>query len=74
MAIDPLVVMANNSRDLLVALHFGQNSLADYGVLLHPPTLVKREGTWLLQQAGRKANLSDVVEQATKMHKLLLTL
>jgi hypothetical protein len=66
------MMVADDRCDLSVIVHFRKNPLSDYGVRLHLPALLKSEGTGLLQQPRRKADLSDVMNQAADVNQLNL--
>jgi len=66
------MVMANDLGDLSVVSDVRQDSLADCCVLFHLTSLIQREGTGLLQKTHGQPDLSDVVNETTKMHEFLL--
>ncbi len=69
--IDPFVVVTHNTGDLGVVLNLGQDPFANRGMLFHLPSLLEGKSAWLLQQSGRETNFADVVNEATKVDKLL---
>ena len=74
MAVDSLVVMADDVGDLLVIVDLAQDLLADLRVLLHLPPLLERQRPRLLEQPCGQPDLADVVDEPTKMRQSLLLL
>ena len=52
LAVDALVVVAHDRRDLRVLVDVREDSLADRGVLLHLTALLERQRAWLLEKPG----------------------
>ncbi len=50
MAINPLVMVTDDPRDLSIIRHFSENALANDWVLLHMATLLQGERTRLLEK------------------------
>ena len=67
LAVDALMMVADDRRDLRVLVDVRQDSLADRGVLLHLAPLLERERTGLLEQARWQADLADVVNEAAEV-------
>ncbi len=67
LAIDPLVVVPDDRRDLRVVVNMGKDALPDRGVLLHLPTLIKSQRPGLFEETGRKPDLPDVVNKSAKV-------
>ena len=67
LAVDALVVMANDLRDLRVVVNVREDPLSDNGVLLHLAPLFERQGAGLLEQTGRKPDLADVVDEPAQV-------
>ncbi len=70
--IDSLVVVPHHRCNLGVGIDLRENPLADFGVLLHLPTLIECQGARLLEEASRETDLSDVVHETTKLRKFAL--
>ena len=73
-AVDPLVMGPDDVSDLRIVVDVAEDPLADLGVLLHLPALLEGQRPRLLEEAGRQADLADVVNEATEMDELLLLL
>src|SRR5829696_2656072 len=65
-------MVPHDLRDLCVVVDVCENSLADYGVLLHHPPLFERQSAGLFENPRRKSHLPDVVNEAAQMGQLLL--
>ena len=71
-SIDPFVVMPNNVGDISIVVHVREDSLADLGVRLHDPALLKTQRPLLLEETRRQTHLSDVMHEAGEMCALLI--
>ena len=71
LTVDTLVVEAHDGRDLRVLVDVSEDALPDRRVLLHLPPLFERERSWLLEQAWRKPDLADVVDESAEIRMLL---
>src|SRR5437868_12184100 len=60
-AVNAFVMVANDRCDGTIVLDLLENSLANDWVFLHDASLLKGKGTRLLEEAGRKSHLPDVV-------------
>ena len=65
-------MVADDRRDLGIGVDVGEDALADLRVPLHLTPLLEGERAWLLEQAGRQADLADVVDEAAEVGELLL--
>jgi hypothetical protein len=72
MAVDPLVVVADDRRDFRVVVHAGEDPLSNRRVVLHQPSLSQGQGASFLQEAGREPDFPDVVDKARQVHEILL--
>ena len=53
LAVDALMMMANNGRDVVVCVDLTENPFADHRVILHYPPLFERERSLLAEKARR---------------------
>jgi len=60
-------MVAHNACDLLVIVNFREDALSNDWMLLHESPFLKRQRSRLLQEARRKPNRSDVVDEATQV-------
>ena len=67
LAVDPLVMVTDDRRDLRVLVDVGEDSLADRRVLLHLASLFEGERARLLQKPRRQPDLADVVNEAAEI-------
>ena len=67
LAVDALVVMPDDRRDLGVLVDVGEDPLADRRVLLHLASLLERQRAGLLEEPRREADLADVVNEAAEI-------
>ena len=72
LAVDSLMVMADDSGDLRVLVDIGEDSLADRRVLLHLAAFLECQSSGFLEQTGRESDLPDVVNEAGNERALLL--
>ena len=66
------MVMAHDGGDLGVRVDVRQDSLTNLGVKLHLSSFLQRERARLLQQASRKTDLADVMNESADIGELLL--
>ncbi len=72
LTVNAFVMMSHDRRNLGVCVHVRKDPLADLSVTLHLAPLVERERSILFQEASAEADFSNVVNQTTQMHQLLL--
>ena len=65
--------MSDDTRDV-TSIHISEDAFPDLGMALHYAALLEVEWAFLLQESRRKTNLADVVDEAAKMHFLLIAL
>ena len=71
LAVDPLVMVADDESHICVQVDLLQDALADPECFLHLSALFERQWPVLQKQARRKADLPDVVYQAAEIRALL---
>ena len=67
LTVDSLVVMADDPSRSPSTRHVGEDALSDRRVLLHLAALLERERAGLFEESRRKADLPDVVDEATEV-------
>src|SRR5581483_4826635 len=72
MSVDPCMVMPDDRRDLCVRVNVRKDRFPDLGVTLHLTPFLKGERSGLIEEAGGKTDLPDVVNEAAQVGKRLL--
>ena len=71
-AVNALVVMTNDQRNVGVCINLGQDPLPNLGVALHLAAFIKREAALLVEHRGRQPDLPDVMDETGYEGALLL--
>ena len=65
-------MVAHDACNVGIVFDLRQNAFSDDGVLLHLSPLIKRQRSRLLEEAGGKTHLANIVHKTTQMNECLL--
>ena len=67
LAVDALMMMADNGRDVVVRVDLAENPFADHRVILHYPPLFQRKRALLAEKARRQPDLANVMDESAEI-------